>query len=77
MSKLQEIAFDARKTLIELALQWLTSQPHVDSIILGASKPEHLQKNIAAAEGRLDEATLRTCDEVWRELRGAHFAYSR
>jgi aryl-alcohol dehydrogenase-like predicted oxidoreductase len=74
---LTKIASDAGLSLIELALKWLTSQPHVDSMILGASKPEHLEGNIAAAEGRLDEDTLKACDEVWQKLRGPHFKYNR
>lgn len=77
LDRLREIARGAGKTLIELSLQWLASQPHVDAMVLGASKPEHLEQNIRAADGRLDEETLRACDEVWQELRGPAFAYSR
>ena len=77
VARLQAIAAEAGKTLIELAFQWLATQPDVDSIVVGASKPAHLEQNIAAVSGRLDEATLRACDEVWREIRGEHFAYSR
>ncbi len=53
------------------------SLDHVTSVILGASKIEHLEENLKAAEGRLDEATLKACDEVWDGIRGSHFAYSR
>jgi len=77
VDRLKEIAAQAGKTLIELAFQWLSSQDHVDSIILGATKPEHLEQNLAAFEGRLDSATLQACDEVWAELRGPHFSYNR
>jgi aryl-alcohol dehydrogenase-like predicted oxidoreductase len=74
---LRSIAADAGKSMTELAFQWLLSQPHVDSIILGASKLEHLEENLKAAEGRLDSDTLAACDEIWQRLRGDHFRYNR
>jgi aryl-alcohol dehydrogenase (NADP+) len=74
---LAEIAARAGKTLLELALQWLLAQPTVDSVILGVSKLEHLEQNIAAAEGTLDAETMAACDEVWATLRGDHFRYNR
>jgi len=49
----------------------------VDAIVLGASRPEHLEQNIAAADGRLDADTLAACDAVWQEVRGTHFCYHR
>lgn len=77
LQSLNRIAEEAGKSLLELSLQWLMSQPHVDSIILGASQPEHLEANIQAADGILDETTLNACDQIWQALRGSHFAYSR
>ena len=77
LDMLKKIADDAGKTMIELSLQWLMSQPVVDSMILGASKLEHLEHNIKAAEGRLEKDTLKACDEVWQHVRGGHFAYNR
>ena len=77
VDRLERIAADAGKTLIELSLQWLVSQAHVDSIILGARTPEHLEANIKAAEGQLDLDVLADCDRAWQELRGPHFQYNR
>jgi aryl-alcohol dehydrogenase-like predicted oxidoreductase len=77
VERLGKVAGDAGLTLPQLAFRWLMSQPHVDSVILGVSKPEHLEQNLAACEGRLDEATLAACDEVWQRLRGPHFRYNR
>ena len=77
LDELNQIAHSAGKTMIELSLQWLMSQPIVDSMILGASKLEHLTHNIQAADGRLDEDVLKACDAVWRNVRGGHFPYNR
>ncbi len=77
VAHLREIAAQAGKTLTELSLQWLLAQPHVDSIILGASRPEQLQENLSAINGELASDVLSACDGVWRRIRGEHFAYNR
>jgi aryl-alcohol dehydrogenase (NADP+) len=78
LEELTVIAREAGKTLLELSLQWLLSQPHVDSIILGASRLEQLEENLTGCEGtRLDAATLARCDDVWKRLRGITPKYHR
>jgi len=75
---LRSIAAEAGKTLVELALQWLLTQPAVDSIILGASRLEQLKENLKAADGpRLDKPVLDRCDAVWKHLRGITPKYNR
>jgi aflatoxin B1 aldehyde reductase len=78
VEELRAVARDAGKTLVELAFQWVLSQPVVDSIILGASRLEQLEQNLKACEaGPLDEATLARCEAVWRRLRGVTPKYNR
>jgi aryl-alcohol dehydrogenase-like predicted oxidoreductase len=78
VEELKAVAQDAGKTLVELALQWLLSQPVVDSIILGASRAEQLEENLKACEGGpLDAAILARCDVVWKRLRGVTPKYNR
>jgi aryl-alcohol dehydrogenase-like predicted oxidoreductase len=78
VEELRAIAAEAGKTLVELAFQWLLSQPAVDSIILGASRLEQLQENLKAADGpRLDQSVLDRCDAVWKRLRGITPKYNR
>jgi aryl-alcohol dehydrogenase-like predicted oxidoreductase len=79
VERLRAIAADGGLSLLELAFRWLWSQPVVDAILLGASKLEHLEQNLAAAvvDAPLDEDTLRRCDEVWESLRGPAPAYNR
>jgi 1-deoxyxylulose-5-phosphate synthase len=75
---LRAIAIESGKTLVELALQWLLTQPDIDSVILGASRLEQLQENLKAAEGpRLDKSVLDCCDAVWKRLRGVMPKYNR
>ena len=78
VDELQSVARESGKTLVELALQWLFSQDQVDSVILGASRPEQLAQNLQACEGgRLDAAILERCDEIWKRLRGVTPKYNR
>jgi aryl-alcohol dehydrogenase-like predicted oxidoreductase len=77
VAQLAEIARQAGKTPVALALQWLTAQETVDSIIIGASRMEQLEENLTAWEGALDDETRRACDQVWQHVRGPSFAYNR
>ncbi len=78
IEELATTAREAGKSLVELSLQWLLSQPQVDSIILGASRPEQLGKNLKAGEGGpLVESVMARCDAVWKRLRGVTPKYNR
>ena len=79
VEQLRHIAAEAGLSLPELSFRWLWSQPLVDAILLGASKLDHFENNLAAASvrRRLDDETLRRCDEVWEPLRGPAPAYNR
>ena len=53
------------KTLLELAFGWLLSHPDVPSVIAGATKPEQVEQNVAAAAGwRLSEEEMAEADEL-------------
>jgi 1-deoxyxylulose-5-phosphate synthase len=78
VEELSGIAREAGKTLVQLALQWLLTEPHVDSILLGASRTEQLEENLQACQvGALDQAVLAQCDRVWTRLRGITPRYNR
>ena len=65
-------------TLAELALRWVFHRQGVDAVILGASKFEHLEQNIRAAQGAaLPEEALATCHAAWQALRGPTPVYNR
>ena len=65
-------------SLVELSLNWLLHHTAADGVILGASRMEQLEQNLAAFErGPLDPGTVEACDAVWRKLRGVTPHYSR
>jgi aryl-alcohol dehydrogenase-like predicted oxidoreductase len=57
---LTRFAEERGHTLLELAVAALASTPGIASVIAGATKPEQVRANAAAAEWRLDEDDLRT-----------------
>jgi 1-deoxyxylulose-5-phosphate synthase len=78
VEELERMARDIRRSLVELSLQWLLAQPHVDSVILGASRLEQLEENLQACQGPpLDDSILARCDEVWKRLRSVTPKYNR
>ncbi|MGC1188109.1 MAG: aldo/keto reductase [Candidatus Acidiferrales bacterium] len=78
VEELEALARDANLNLVELSLGWLLAQPLVDSILLGASRIEQLEQNLAASVGApLTAQTLQQCDAVWKRLRGITPKYNR
>lgn len=48
---LNDIASDRGQTLAQMALQWTLRDPVIVSALIGASRPEQLDENIAALDG--------------------------
>jgi aryl-alcohol dehydrogenase-like predicted oxidoreductase len=49
VERLEEFAERRGKTLLELAFAWLLARPQVATVIAGATKPEQVEQNVAAA----------------------------
>ncbi|WLQ05073.1 aldo/keto reductase [Arthrobacter oryzae] len=78
IEELSGIAQAAGITLAELSLRWLAYRDGVGSMLLGGSKVEQLQSNIAAvANGPLPADVVEACDAVGTSLRGPMPAYNR
>ena len=58
VDKLKAFAGESGHSLNELAHAWLLSQPHVSSVISGATSVEHVQANAAAADWELAEEEI-------------------
>jgi 1-deoxyxylulose-5-phosphate synthase len=66
------------RSLISTALNWLLHHAKVDSIVLGASRLDQLEQNLAALnDGPLPAELVAVCDEVWNHLRGVSAKYNR
>jgi aryl-alcohol dehydrogenase-like predicted oxidoreductase len=64
VERLRPIAEGEGLTLSQLALAWILREPNVASAIIGASRPEQVEDNAAAAGRRLSDDVLRAVDEA-------------
>ncbi|MEI9886004.1 MAG: aldo/keto reductase [Rhizomicrobium sp.] len=51
-------------TLLELAFAWLLSRPYLSSVIAGATRPEQIAQNAAAAAWKLSPAEVAEVDRI-------------
>ena len=78
IGRLQEIARESGRSLISLALNWLLHHTATDCVVIGASRQEQLEENLAVLEeGARPPEVLAACDDVWRTLRGPTPIYNR
>ncbi len=66
VEKLDAYAREHGRDLLTLAFSWLASQPVVGSVIAGATRPEQIAANVAAAAWRLTPADLTDIDVLTR-----------
>jgi len=64
--ELEEFCRSRGHTLLELAVSWLAAQPVVSSVICGATKPEQVEQNVAAAGWALSAEDLAQIDKLTR-----------
>lgn len=67
VSRLEPIARDLDMSLAQLAIAWCLMNPHVSSVILGASRVEQLMETLAAVE-QVDKLTPASMTEINRVL---------
>jgi voltage-dependent potassium channel beta subunit len=68
VQQLRPVADDAGCSLAQLALAWCLRRPAVSSVIVGATKPSHVDDNAAAADLRLDRDVLAEVDRLLAPL---------
>jgi aryl-alcohol dehydrogenase-like predicted oxidoreductase len=61
---LKPIAADAGLSMAQLALAWVLRKPVVTSAIIGATRPDQIDDNVAASGVKLSDDVLRAIDEV-------------
>ncbi|WP_031465155.1 aldo/keto reductase family protein [Sciscionella sediminilitoris] len=64
VARLRPIAEEAGLSMAALAVAWVLQNTNVASAIIGASRPEQITDNVAAAGVALDPALLTKIDEV-------------
>lgn len=75
VKRFEAVAREAGMTLTELALRFLVSSRAIHSVILGVTRLEHLEKNIAAIDsGSLPSDILGEINAIYRDMFG-RFSY--
>ncbi len=64
IERLQEFATARGHGVLELAVSWLASQPHIASVIAGVSKPEQIPANARAADWALTQEDFAALDRI-------------
>jgi aryl-alcohol dehydrogenase-like predicted oxidoreductase len=64
VARLETFARERGHTLIELAFSWLAHRPQVASVIAGATRPEQVEQNVAAAGWKLSDEEMAEIDEI-------------
>jgi len=62
VERLTEFAASRNRTMVELAIAWILAHPPVASVIAGATSPEQVRANVAAADWVLDAAQMADID---------------
>jgi voltage-dependent potassium channel beta subunit len=62
VQRLQPIAEEVGVTMAQLAIAWVLREDGVSSAIVGATRPEQVEENVAAAALELDEDVLAAID---------------
>jgi aryl-alcohol dehydrogenase-like predicted oxidoreductase len=64
VESLESFARDRDHTILELAISWLAGLPHLASVIAGATKPEQVRANAAAADWTLTASDRAELDRI-------------
>lgn len=64
VSVLERVAREVGRSMSQVALNWAATQPGVGSLIVGASRPEQLDDNLAALDFELPASLRRELQEV-------------
>ncbi len=67
LEKLEEFARSRERGVLDVAFGWLIAQPHVGSVIAGATKPEQIDANIAAGEWRMSADEVAEVDNITKD----------
>ena len=78
VADLGQLANSCGRSLSSLALNWILHHTQADAMILGASRLDQIQQNLAACqEGPLPQEVVDQCDRIWERLRGVTPRYNR
>ena len=76
VEELNRIAEASGYNMIEMSLKWLLASENVTSVIVGFSRLEQLQQNLAWVERESEQPLpMEQIDAVWKTLNGNRYSY--
>ena len=73
VNRITEVARKRGVSNARIALAWVAQQPGITAPIFGASKPGHLEDDVAALEIKLDDSELKALTEPYQPHRASDF----
>ncbi|MEQ1888807.1 MAG: aldo/keto reductase [Alphaproteobacteria bacterium] len=73
VEKIEKFGKERNLTLLEIAVGWLLAQPGVTSCMAGATKPEQIAQNAAAANAKLSAEDVKTLNDITKPQGGLPF----
>jgi aryl-alcohol dehydrogenase-like predicted oxidoreductase len=64
VERVKEVARECGTTSVQLSIAWLLQRPAVTSVILGATRLEHLEEALKGVELKLDASTMEALDAI-------------
>ena len=68
VEKLKEVVQSKDQNMVSIAIAWVLRQPGISSALIGATKPNQLDANLAALDVEFDQELLEACEAVWWSL---------
>lgn len=68
LEKLENFSAERGHSILELAFAWLLAKPAISSVIAGATKPEQLDANVAAADWKLTQDDTDAIDLILNSM---------
>ena len=68
VEQLKEVVQAKGLNMVSVAVAWVLRQPAITSAIIGASKPEQLDANLAAFDVVFDDELTQACEDAWWSL---------
>lgn len=68
VEKLKAVVEGKGLEMVSVAVAWVLAQPGISSVIIGASRPEQLDANLAAFDVHFDQELTEACEAAWWSL---------
>jgi len=75
VARIKELTQQHNRRMAQFALAWILNNRSITSVICGSNSIKQLEENIGAVDITLTDHELKTCDEIWNELRPPRFFY--